>query len=200
MRYDLANVKGKISKSCFDISCLPFTLTLISPLLHCFDISPFTLTRDLPLFFSDPHCRTEFRDPHCRTEFQGSETSLSGQWLPATGGDGSWSARTGSGLILMSGVEGPVADDGASAFPAILLWLAGGLLWEVTVAGRSAAGAGPGRGRVALRVRRRNLSSRLVRRGGVGRHAGHGTEAKTAFIATVKRLVLRSFARFSFRV
>jgi hypothetical protein len=49
-------------------------------------------------------------------------------------------------------------------------------------------------------VRRRNLSSRLVRRGGVGRHAGHGTEAKTAFIATVKRLVLRSFARFSFRV
>ena len=49
-------------------------------------------------------------------------------------------------------------------------------------------------------VRRRNLSSRLVRRGGVGRHAGHGTEAKTAFIATVKRLVPRSFARFSFRV
>ena len=53
---------------------------------------------------------------------------------------------------------------------------------------------------VILRVRRRNLSSRLVRRVGVGRHAGHGTEAKTAFIATVKRLVLRSFARFSFRV
>jgi hypothetical protein len=46
-------------------------------------------------------------------------------------------------------VEGPVADDGASAFPAILLWLAGGVLWEVAVAGQSAAGAGPGRGRVA---------------------------------------------------
>ena len=46
----------------------------------------------------------------------------------------------------------------------------------------------------------RNLSSPLARRGGVGRHAVHGTEAKTAFIATVKRLVPRSFARFSFTV
>jgi hypothetical protein len=51
--------------------------------------------------------------------------------------------------LLHHAVEGPVADDGASAFPAILLWLAGGVLWEVAVAGRSAAGAG--RGRVARR-------------------------------------------------
>ena len=46
--------------------------------------------------------------------------------------------------MLYHAVEGPVADDGASAFPAILLWLAGGVLWEVAVAGRSAAGTGPG--------------------------------------------------------
>jgi hypothetical protein len=41
-----------------------------------------------------------------------------GQWLPAAGGDGAWSARTGSGLMLMRGDifaawrgGGPVADD-----------------------------------------------------------------------------------------
>jgi hypothetical protein len=85
----------------------------------------------------------------------GAETSLAWQWLPAAGGDGAWAARTGSGPMLMrgdifaashGGGAGPVTDDRASAFPAFLLWLAGGVSWEVAVAGRAAAGAGPGRG------------------------------------------------------
>jgi hypothetical protein len=33
----------------------------------------------------------------------GAETSLAWQWLPAAGGDGAWTARTGSGPILMCG-------------------------------------------------------------------------------------------------
>jgi hypothetical protein len=33
----------------------------------------------------------------------GAEPSLAGQWLPAAGGDGTWAARTGSGLVLMRG-------------------------------------------------------------------------------------------------
>ena len=39
-----------------------------------------------------------------------------------------------------------IYHDGASAFPAILLWLAGGVRWEVAAAGRAAAGAGHWRG------------------------------------------------------
>jgi hypothetical protein len=48
--------------------------------------------------------------------------------------------------LLHVTVEGPVADDRASAFPAFLLWLAGGVTWEVVSAGRSEVGAAPGRG------------------------------------------------------
>jgi hypothetical protein len=48
--------------------------------------------------------------------------------------------------LLHHTVEGPVADNWATAFPAILLWLAGGVSWEVADEGRSVAGAGPGRG------------------------------------------------------
>jgi hypothetical protein len=48
--------------------------------------------------------------------------------------------------LLHRAVEAPVADDRASAFPAFLLWLAGGVTWEVAAAGRASVGAGPGRG------------------------------------------------------
>ena len=48
--------------------------------------------------------------------------------------------------LLHRAVEGPVADDGASAFPAILLWLAGVVAWEVSEAGRAGARSCPGRG------------------------------------------------------
>ncbi len=57
--------------------------------------------------------------------------------------------------LLHCTVEGPVADDGVSAFPAILLWLAGGVSWEVAAAGLGDCGgrsrARPAAGRVALR-------------------------------------------------
>jgi hypothetical protein len=33
----------------------------------------------------------------------GAESSLTGQWLPTAGGDGAWTARTGSGPMLMRG-------------------------------------------------------------------------------------------------
>ena len=33
----------------------------------------------------------------------GAEPSLTGPWLPAAGWDGTWEARTGSGLVLMRG-------------------------------------------------------------------------------------------------
>ncbi len=42
-------------------------------------------------------------DPVVKTLFPkwGAEPSLTGQWLPAAGWDGTWEARTGSGLVPM---------------------------------------------------------------------------------------------------
>jgi hypothetical protein len=85
--------------------------------------------------------------------------------------------------LLHRAVEGPVADDRASAFPALLLWLAGGVAWEVAAAGR--AGAGPGRGSPPTAWRGAAVLPPSLVAGGVGAYAptvGGGLRSGAALV------------------
>jgi hypothetical protein len=80
----------------------------------------------------------------------GAESSLAGQWLPAAGGDGAWSARTGSWPMRMCGdiffaVEGQFADDRTSVFQPSCCRGCEGRGVGVAVAGRAEAWACSGR-------------------------------------------------------